>query len=91
MEFLIAFASTSSAIKAEQSLVDHQLQVTVVPLPSQIRAGCGICLRVKTDDVPLALSVLEQQNIREISLYSRIKEAGTYSYTAHELPYRRGI
>lgn len=78
MEYILTFENTNFAIKAEQSLLAEKLQVGVMPLPSQIRAGCGICLRIKEDEIKAALSILK--NINEIGLFSRIKENGKIFY-----------
>lgn len=47
MEYILAFESTHHAIQAERILLQAGLPVTVMPLPAKIRAGCGICLRLK--------------------------------------------
>jgi len=71
MEYVITFNNTNHAIKAEQYLLDHSLHVGVLPLPSQIKAGCGICLRLKKGEIRTALDLLKDNNIGDIELYSR--------------------
>jgi len=80
MEYIITFKNTSSAIKAEQCLLAKNLGVTVLPLPSKISSGCGICLKVKEAELKAALNTLTKENIGEIGLYSRIMEDGKYFY-----------
>ena len=44
MEYVLTFKNTNFAIKSEQYLLVKKLHVSVIPLPSDISAGCGICL-----------------------------------------------
>ena len=81
MEYIITFKNTNAAIKAEQCLLEKSLRVSVLPLPAQIGAGCGICLRMDNDTARRALDALADIYIDEISLFSRIKESGQYYYT----------
>lgn len=80
MEYVITFKNTNSAIKSEQYLLTEKLRVSVMPLPSQIRAGCGICLRVKPEEIGAALRILDQKNVKETGLYSRTEIDGRYLY-----------
>jgi len=80
MEYLITFTSTNFAIKAEHCLLEKKLQVNVLPLPSQIIAGCGICLRITRDEVISALKTLADRQIDIMGLFVRTSENGGYSY-----------
>ena len=84
MEYIITFKNTNFAIKAEQCLLELNMNVGVLPLPSQISAGCGICLRVKQDEIKVALDTLADREIPNAGLYSRTTENGRYLY--EELP-----
>jgi len=81
MEYVITFKNTNFAIKAEQCLLEQKLQVGVLPLPSQISAGCGICVRITKGEIKSALAALSDKNIDGIRLYSRVSENGRYSYS----------
>ena len=83
MEYVIAFKNTNFAIKAEQCLLEQKLQVSVLPLPSQISAGCGICLRVNQEEIKPALKILADKNIEGITLFSRVLKNNQFVYT-HE-------
>ena len=87
MEYIITFKNTNFAIKAEQCLLEKKLQISVMPLPSQIRAGCGICLRVNQDEIKLALKALLDKQIDEIELFTMVTENGRFIY--NELKDRR--
>jgi len=80
MEYIISFKSTNIAIKAEQCLLSQGINVRVMPLPSQIRAGCGISLRVAASEIDTAVKMLYENNIDEIGLFTREQECGKYIY-----------
>ena len=84
MEYIITFNNTNKAIKAEQCLLSQNIFAGVLPLPSQISAGCGICLRIRVEDVKSALGIIEDNNINEIGLYSRVSEANGFVYTKEQ-------
>ena len=81
MEYIITFKNTNFAIKAEQCLLERKLQVGVLPLPSQISAGCGICVRLAQTEIKPALKALADKSINEIKVYSRVTENERYSYS----------
>ena len=81
MEYIITFKSTNFAIKSEQCLLEQKLHVSVLPLPSKIHAGCGICLRLMPDEIKAALKTLNEVHIDEIGLYSRVLDNNHYIYT----------
>jgi hypothetical protein len=81
MEYIITFKNTNFAIKAEQCLFEKKLRVGVLPLPSQISAGCGICLRVKPDEIKAALEILAGKSIDEAGLFLRTEENNQFVYT----------
>jgi len=80
VEYIITFKNTSFAIKAEQYLLENKFQVSVLPLPSQISAGCGICLRIKQDEIQAVIKTLTEKNIDDIGLFSRTTENNRFSY-----------
>ena len=81
MEYIITFKNTNFAIKAEQALLEKKLGVSVQPLPSQIRAGCGICLRLNQNEIRAALKTLTERGIDEIGLFLRESKGSQYNYT----------
>lgn len=80
MEVLLSFERTNDAIQAEQLLLNTQLDVQVMNLPSSIRAGCGICLRIKPGNVAAACSTLALRGIAPAGLYTRRTEQGKSVY-----------
>jgi hypothetical protein len=84
MEYVITFKSTNLAIKAERCLLEQKLRVGVTPLPNQISAGCGICLRINQDEIKAALKALADNGVDGTSLYLRDSENGQFVYTELE-------
>jgi hypothetical protein len=81
MEYIVTFPNTNSAIKSEQLLIARSLHVSVMPLPGQIRAGCGICLRLRPDETGRALELLAESGIGETGVYMRTEQDGAYTYS----------
>ena len=81
MEIIITFARTNETILAEHILMDAGLTIHVMPLPSAIRAGCGVCLRLPRTHLHTASALLEQAGIPVESLYVRtlVEEKSCYS------------
>lgn len=59
-EIILTFSGTSQAIQAESILLGAAFPVGVMPLPGDIRAGCGICLRLTEDTADTALALLRE-------------------------------
>lgn len=70
MHYIITFQNTNLAIKSERILLGEEIEVTVMPLPQKIRAGCGIALRVCSDAISVALERLDQSDI-EYEAYTK--------------------
>jgi len=67
-------------MKAEKTLLDQRIEVTMLPLPSQLSAGCGLCLRIKPDEVQQVMTLLHEAQVGEIGLYSRTMKDGRFAY-----------
>ena len=86
MEILITFDSTTAAISAEKALMDAGIAVRVMNLPSSIRAGCGISLRVEPGDAALASQILKENKLDAGELFQRTIDKGRSQYK----PYTEG-
>jgi len=79
MTYLFSLPSTHFAIRAEQVLLEALENVFVMPLPSAIKSGCGICLRVQEENVDISLDILNKNQI-PYALYYIWEEAGKKRY-----------
>lgn len=67
MSYILTFASTHAAIFAEKALLQAGYPVGVMPIPSGIKAGCGIALRVANYSMSNVL--LKENNIVVSAVY----------------------
>ena len=83
MEIVITFARTNETIHSERILEEAGLTVQIMPLPSVIRAGCGLCLRLPQKQVQNATALLEQANIPVQGLYTRMMTGRRSTYASY--------
>jgi len=79
-DYIITFQNTNYVMKAERALLDGSLCVVVLPLPSQISVGCGLCLKISELEIKSALSALGDVNVGKICVYSRTPENNRHIY-----------
>ena len=77
---MLTFDNTNFVIRSEQALLAENLHIAVMPVPAQIHAGCGLCLRVGGSEIAKALQILADQRICEPELYTRIADGSAYLY-----------
>ena len=65
---------------AEQLLAENAFSVKVMPAPSSIRAGCGICLRFLPEDFRRAAAFLAGLGYADTEAYMREEADGGASY-----------
>ena len=69
---------------SEQYLLGQKLKISVLPLPEQISAGCGICLRISQSDIDVVLKALADKQINILELFSKTKNDGRTCYDTVE-------
>lgn len=79
-EIVITFDATTEAIRAEKLLVQAGLCPLVMPLPSQIKAGCGLCLRVRPEALQAAKNTLAEGQARWAGWFLRRPGKGGSTY-----------
>ncbi|MGL4253241.1 MAG: DUF3343 domain-containing protein [Fusobacteriaceae bacterium] len=60
---LLAADSTSQVIQSEVLLKDGEVPCRVIPLPSEIKASCGLSIKLQKEDLERALDILKAKNI----------------------------
>lgn len=83
-EVLLAFYSTAWAIAAEQLLAAEGIETKVMALPSVIKAGCGVCLRLAPALFPQAKEALQKNTAIQYAPYLRHVQGTTSWYTTYE-------
>lgn len=76
--YILTFPSTHMAIYAEKALLQAGFSVGVMPLPSSIKAGCGIALRV--DDYIVSRELLTKNNIVVSEVYQALHDVQSAEY-----------
>ncbi len=69
MEILFTFPHTRGAIRAEKVLLEHEIAVSMMPLPSQLGAGCGLSLRLNKDREEEARQILQAADVQWENIY----------------------
>lgn len=70
MEIVYTFSSTHAVIAAETNILSAKIKAKVRPIPTVIRAGCGLMLCIALDDKPKADEILASKNIPVEAVYS---------------------
>ena len=84
MEYIFTFNTTNIAIKAENTLLERNIEVTVMPLPSAIRAGCGISLKVESHMIGHVIEIFSQTGITEFDIYCKTIQNNQINYKKTE-------
>ncbi len=69
-KLLITFLTSRAAIKAEKRCLSAELKVTVVTVPEEISAECGMALECNVELKDKITQILESNNI-EYKIYDR--------------------
>jgi len=61
--------ATSHAMRVEKLLRDEGLACKLIPVPRHISSDCGVCVRVRHQDLEAALRVVEAAGIEITSVH----------------------
>lgn len=78
-EILVSFETTQSAIFAEKLTMEAGIKVSIMPLPSAIKAECGMCLRMQEENLEQAEALLQRNAI----LYKKYQIDGSAGSPAY--------
>lgn len=70
---IITFANSHLVLKAEKTLELAQKKIRVIPLPSEISSGCGLCIMCDINKLDSMLTVLKKEDIAFKNLYKLTK------------------
>jgi len=80
MEIIFTFHNTHGAMAGEQALIDGEIKVRVMALPSSLGAGCGLCLRIGSTDLEAAIGLLKASGLEPEGIYSKRIHDGLITY-----------
>ena len=72
--YLLAFSSTHHALEAEEILKEANYKITIIPIPPEITAGCGIAVKLSNNEQQV-LDLLAEAEV-EIGGHYRVIEKG---------------
>ncbi|UQZ88405.1 hypothetical protein C4J81_03945 [Deltaproteobacteria bacterium Smac51] len=80
MEVVFTFHTTHAAISGERVLLENGVKVKVMPLPSSLGAGCGLCLRVDDSELEKSRQLMAAENIEPEDIYDKTTEQNQTLY-----------
>lgn len=84
-EIVITFSTTSRSIAADNLLNNNAVPYSVMPLPGSIGAGCGICVRIKEENLDKTLSLFKKDKLEYEGLYEKLASDKTGCYQKLQL------
>lgn len=60
---VILVDSTSHAMRIEHVLAMIKLETKMVPVPRHLSSDCGVCVRVRREDIPAIRQQLEKNKV----------------------------
>ena len=70
---LLAADSTHLIIKSEKLLKENGIECRIIPLPSEVKATCGLSIRTDIENKDIVDEILKSNGI-ELERYSVIKK-----------------
>ncbi len=70
---LITFANSHLVLKGEKALENESMDIKVIPLPSEISAGCGLSIMCDINLVKNHTDILDKNNIQYKKIYKVVK------------------
>ena len=69
LQLVVTFATTTAAMEMEQRAVKAEISGRLIPLPSEISAGCGLAWKTELSEKESLVPFLEQAKIRWEAMY----------------------
>ena len=81
VETVFSFLNTVQTIQAEHVLLKAGLHVLVMPIPLEINAGCGLCLRLPPSEGRDAERILQENAIAPQKIFTRTIKNGKSEFS----------
>lgn len=69
---LLAAESTHLVMKIEKILLDNNLVVRVIPLPTELKATCGLSVKCNMEDLEIIKKLLKENEV-QVDFYKGFK------------------
>ena len=68
-QLLITFSTTTAAMEMEEKAQEHAIFGRLIPLPSEISAGCGLSWKTELKEKENVTAFLREQQLRWEAMY----------------------
>ena len=69
LQLVVTFATTTAAMEMERKAEEEQIPGRLIPLPSEISAGCGLAWKTELSEKESLIPFLEQAKLRCEAMY----------------------
>ena len=69
LQLVVTFATTTAAMEMERKAEEEQIPGRLIPLPSEISAGCGLAWKTELSEKDTIMNFMEQQKIHWEAMY----------------------
>lgn len=69
LQLVVTFATTTAAMEMERKAEEEQIPGRLIPLPSEISAGCGLAWKTELPEKKALLTFMEQAGLRWEAIY----------------------
>lgn len=78
--FIAVFESTHHALKFEKTIKDGGFGLTIMPVPREITASCGISAKLEVDEIEKIKAFAVENNLKVQGYYHVESENGKKTY-----------
>ena len=81
-EVVTTFDSTHQALRFEKTLKENNIKLTVMPVPREISASCGLSVKFALAELEQVMNLIAANEIAVKSYYEIMVENGKRGYNA---------
>lgn len=81
-EIIATFDNTHHALRFEKTLKENQIKLTVMPVPREVSASCGLSVKFSIDDFSSIKELTGANEILVKKFYEILMEEGRRRYLA---------
>ena len=69
LQLVVTFATTTAAMEMERRAEKAEISGRLIPLPSEISAGCGLAWKTELSEKATIMNFMEQQKLHWEAMY----------------------
>lgn len=78
--YIAVFDSTHHALMFEKVIRDKGFKISIMPVPREITASCGLSARLDADEIDSIKAVAEEENLKVAGYYRAETQNGKKTY-----------